>query len=243
MHKTADSEQVTMQRLATVGELLAGISHESRNLLSGILSFAQVGQRRQNDPAKMADILARIEQEALRCIDLHTAVLEHVRLGNATPKTKSQKETPAAPLTKAVTSAIRLIEHQASMRRQTVTLRPIKEEFVAAFSEAPLRQVILNLLINAMQAAPDEGQIRISVTRRPGDLVCILVEDSGPGVEESARLTIFDRLFTTKDEGTGLGLAITRKLVEENNSLIDVGDSELGGASFVVTIPLLKEER
>ena len=236
---TSDA-QVTTQRLASIGELLAGISHESRNLLSGILSFAQVGQSRQHDPSKMAEILKRIEEEALRCIDLHTTVLAHVSHGR--PAAHPEQEAPV-DVGEAILSTARLVKHHMKMKRQSLTVEPITEQLLVSFKSASLRQVLLNLLLNAMQAAPENGSVRMSASEQPGGLVCISVEDSGPGVPEPLREDIFESLFTTKEQGTGLGLAITSRLLRENDSSIEIGDSALGGARFTLTIPGPKETR
>jgi len=236
--ESASDAQVTTQRLASIGELLAGISHESRNLLSGILSFAQVGQSRKNDPSKMAEILERIEHEALRCIDLHTTVLAHVSHGRAV--THSERDAPV-DVGEAILSTARLVKHHMSLKRQTLTVDPPPEQLLVSFKSAALRQVLLNLLLNAMQATPENGCVRVVASAQPGGLVCISVEDSGPGVPESLREDIFASLFTTKEQGTGLGLAITTRLLRENQSSIEIGDSALGGARFTVIIPAHKE--
>ena len=236
-----DEAQATSQRFAAIGELLAGISHESRNLLSGILSFSQVGQRRQSDPAQMAEIFARIEKEALRCIDLHTSVLEHVRKGDVHSRDDSSQEVNAVDIGEPIFSAVRLVKHQMQMKHQTLVVEEGCEEFLVSFSGDSLRQVLLNLLLNAMQATPDGGTIRITIAAVAGDSVCISIEDSGPGVGENDRESVFERLFTTKPGGTGLGLAITRQLVVANRGSIEVGASELGGARFDVVIPRSKD--
>tara|TARA_R110002073_G_scaffold303128_1_gene471095 strand:+ start:38702 stop:39478 length:777 start_codon:yes stop_codon:yes gene_type:complete len=233
----ADTAQTTNQQFAAIGELHAGISHESRNLLSGILSFAQVGQRRQSDPAKMVEIFARIEKEALRCIDLHTSVLEHVRMDGEHSPDDSTKEANAVDIGEPIVSAVRLVKHQMQMKHQTLIVETESEEFLVSFSGASLRQVLLNLLLNAMQATPDGGTIRIAIAAIAGDLVCISIEDSGPGVAEDDRESVFESLFTTKQGGTGLGLAITRQLVVANRGSIEVGESVLGGARFDIVIP------
>jgi signal transduction histidine kinase len=114
-----------------------------------------------------------------------------------------------------------------------------------AGEEGKLRQVIVNLLLNAFDATPTGGTIRISARLvgaggdLPGDAgrVALAVEDSGPGIAPAAREQIFEPFFTTKAQGSGLGLSIVHATVAQHGGSISVGASQLGGARFVVELP------
>ncbi len=236
-----DDELIRAQRLASIGELMAGLSHEARNILSGILSFSQVGKARTGDPERMAEIMSHIEEEALRCIDLFSAALSHSRLvANEPALQQPAAQQPLATLCEALESSTRLVRHQLAMRRIQFTCPAFADKVHIAMDAGALRQVILNLLINAMQATPSGGAIRVSIAVRSEDVV-VAFDDSGPGVAPELREAIFERDYTTKSRGTGFGLAITKALVESASATIRVEDSELGGARFVLIISRPKE--
>jgi signal transduction histidine kinase len=105
-----------------------------------------------------------------------------------------------------------------------------------------MKQVLLNLVLNALQAMPDGGSLRIAATLDPSSLpevpaVCLTVSDTGTGIPAELQSRIFDPFFTTKDQGTGLGLAIVHALVEAHHGRIDVESSSERGTSFVITLP------
>ncbi len=225
--------EVREQRLAAVGELMAGLSHEARNILSGILSFAQVGKLRTEDPEKMAVILTSIEDEALRCIDLFSAALGHAQIHD-------EADAPQeSSLVDAIHSSSRLIQHQLGMRKVHLTMSEVPSTRVCIDAGA-LRQIVLNLLINAMQATPDGGDIRISVTLSDQH-ACLAVEDSGPGIAPELRESIFERRYTTKANGSGYGLAISRSLANAANGSLLADESTLGGARFLLRLCTTRE--
>lgn len=236
-----DNDEADTQRLMELGQLLAGISHESRNILTAILSFAQVGQRRLSDPTKVASILKLIESETLRCIELHTTVLGHAATATSSMAGESAKPRPAR-LTDVLTSAARLVEHQLGMKHIQLQTGEVDSELVVARDATLLTQVFLNLLLNAMQATPENGIIRMKVTEGTDASVLVIVEDSGPGVPIEYRDKIFKRMFTTKAAGSGLGLAISHEIVQGIGGTIVVAESALGGAAFKVTIPRITDK-
>ncbi|MCP4448726.1 MAG: HAMP domain-containing histidine kinase [Myxococcales bacterium] len=239
-----DAEEARLRetRFTAIGQLLAGISHESRNLLTGILAFAQVGQRRLSDPKKMAEILARIEQETLRCIELQSSVLDYVSDDRARSDTACADSPSRALLSSAIASVVQLVEHQMSMKHIALESPKTSDKLVVRCPHAFLNQILLNLLINAMQATPEAGRVRLCVSTQSEALVRIAIEDSGPGIPIEDRVRIFETMYTTKQAGTGLGLAITRDLVKKHGGSISVGESALGGARFEVVLPLTSVE-
>src|SRR5262249_4422420 len=105
-----------------------------------------------------------------------------------------------------------------------------------AGDEGHLRRAVLNLVLNAIQAAPAGGVVRIQ-GRAEADRVLLAVDGSGPGIPEKLARRIFEPFFTTKEKGTGLGLPIVHGIVEQHGGSISVERGELGGARFVVRIP------
>jgi two-component system NtrC family sensor kinase len=107
-----------------------------------------------------------------------------------------------------------------------------------------LNQAFFNLLSNAADAVGDQGKIRVR-TGRDGTSHWVAIADSGPGVPDAIRERIFEPFFTTKEvgQGTGLGLSITYRIVARHNGTIDLVTSDLGGAEFVIRLPLPSEEQ
>jgi two-component system sensor histidine kinase HydH len=100
-----------------------------------------------------------------------------------------------------------------------------------------LKQALLNVLLNAVQAAPPGGNVSVNASASPdGDLV-LAVQDTGAGIPDEQRSQIFDPFFTTRDDGTGLGLALVQQIVQEHGGRVDVGDPPEGGALLLITLP------
>jgi signal transduction histidine kinase len=108
---------------------------------------------------------------------------------------------------------------------------------------AQIQQLLLNLLVNALQAQPDGGSVRVlsGVDERDGRALFARVEDAGPGVPEAERGQVFHPYFSGRDGGTGLGLALARKVAIEHGGRLTVADSPLGGASFEFRMPASAE--
>ena len=111
------------------------------------------------------------------------------------------------------------------------------------FDEHQIRQVFVNLLLNAMEGMPDGGTIKITGSMdnyEPGkaDLFRLVISDNGSGIRQDLLPKIFDPFFTTKPEGTGLGLSIAHKILEQHKAIIEVESSEIGGAVFTLTFPM-----
>ncbi|RKG64774.1 sensor histidine kinase, partial [Corallococcus exercitus] len=102
-----------------------------------------------------------------------------------------------------------------------------------------LRQVLLNLALNALEATPPGGRVRFSASAHGGD-VALCVDDSGPGVPEDVRGRLFEPFFTTKASGSGLGLSIVHAIVTQHGGTLQVEDGPLGGARFTVRVPAAK---
>src|SRR5262249_29900245 len=137
----------------------------------------------------------------------------------------------------------RLVDEVVELLRPQATTAHLSLEvdvasLPALSADAPkLRQVLVNLLLNAIQATPPEGTVRL-VAAREHDDVCICVDDSGPGVPPEMRHRIFEPFFTTKDAGTGLGLPLVHAVVQQHGGTIALETSPAGGARFHIRFPL-----
>jgi signal transduction histidine kinase len=224
---------MALQRRAALGELIAGVTHETRNLLTAVLSFVQIGQRKIDDKEMVGDLLDKSETELLRCIDILTNVLDTARESNE----DSEQRTPLEP-NALVEAVANLVRHQAGLKRIALEVE-LSADVPRVEVTAELKQALLNLLVNAMHATPHNGVIRMTTSISDDGWVSIAVADSGPGIARELLDQIFTPFFTTKPagQGTGLGLSMSRRIVRANGGTLTV-DSTVGeGTTFEVRLP------
>jgi two-component system sensor histidine kinase HydH len=218
------------ERLYALGQLSAGLAHEIRNPLASIAGAAGLLQRRRPpDDAKAAECLDIINKECQRLNRLLTNFLDFAR----PPAPKYQ----AMSLGPVVDSVISLAAHGVD-RRQVVLKKDIAPE-ASDFDCDPeqLKQVLLNLVINAIQASEAGGEIVISARVEEGKLR-IRVKDQGCGVAPDHFDRLFDPFFTTKKEGTGLGLPVAHQIVTHLGGVLAAHTNPDRGVTFSVTLPL-----
>ena len=216
------------RRLASVGRLAAGVAHEIRNPLSSIKGFATYFRDRYGDVPEDARIAGVMIGEVDRLDRVVSQLLDFAR-----PLTLTRTETSLAT---AVDGALRLVENRLADAGVRVTT-DLDPSVRATADPDRLRQVILNLLINAVEAMDGGGSVMVSVTdggRGPE----IRLADTGPGISAEALAHVFDPYFTTKRSGTGLGLAIANNIMEAHGGTIRMeSDPEAGGTTAVLTFP------
>jgi signal transduction histidine kinase len=221
-------------RLASVGQLAAGLAHEINNPMMVILGFAQSLLRRtpKDDPAAMP--LASIEREAMRVRDLVRNLLAFSRQGE-----RPETLFPAAGV---VDDALSLVGAMAAARGIEVRRETPDAPLLLRGVSTQLQQVVVNLCANALDAMPGGGTLTVRLDRvasegRPWGRIEVV--DTGAGIPAEIRDRIFDPFFTTKEpgRGTGLGLAIASEIVRRHHGRIDF-ESEAGkGTRFRVLLP------
>lgn len=222
------------EKLASLGNLVAGIAHEINNPLSGILLYASIVD---NDPRLeplLKPDMELIINECRRCADIVKRLLEFSR--EALP----HRETVS--LNNLLDKVIGLLQHQPSFHNISIK-RCYDEELGPVFVDAgQMQQVFVNLFINASHAMPESGEIGIATSRSDdGSAARVEISDTGSGIPEEHLLRIFDPFFTTKADGTGLGLSISYGLVENNGGKIEV-KSRLGeGTTFTILLPFQED--
>ncbi|PKK84932.1 MAG: hypothetical protein CVT49_01905 [candidate division Zixibacteria bacterium HGW-Zixibacteria-1] len=219
------------ERLTELGDLAAGVAHEIRNPLNAISIAAQrlLGEFEPKENVEEFNNFARqIKSEAGRLNEIVTRFLSMAR-----DKGKSGK---LVNLTRIVSETVSLIS-LSNQRDDIKILTQIEPEVSAPISEDRLKQLLINLIRNAIQACEKYGgEVVISLAREK-DGIFLLVRDSGPGIPEEISHKIFTPYFTTRDKGTGLGLSIVHQIVEEFKGSIEVISPPGGGAEFRVKIP------
>jgi two-component system, NtrC family, sensor histidine kinase HydH len=221
------------EKLAAVGTMTAGLSHEIRNPLNAAGLQLSVLERRVKR-------LVSSEQEPLleplRLVRDEIGRLEHLLedfLQFARPRELKLQEVDLAQLIESVAG---FLSGDAERRGVALEQRIATPPLAAAADPDRLRQVLMNLALNALEATPKGGRVRVEAGREGTD-VFFAVEDSGPGIEPAARSRLFEPFFTTKPSGSGLGLAIVHAIVTQHGGAVRITDSALGGARFAVALP------
>jgi nitrogen-specific signal transduction histidine kinase len=229
-------------RLASLGEMAAGIAHELKNPLAGIEVMAGLLRRQVPDSVDAQSLLADIISEAKLANAIVVQMLEFVR-----PVRLQVEQTDLAQV---LHQAVTLAESKVPRGGVHVAIDMARELPMIAGDQHQLTQVFTNLVANAFEALEGKGHLTITaVTTMPEDdpafptpqppmrLVVVDVADDGPGIPAEITDRIFDPFFTTKPQGSGLGLAIVSKIVDAHDGRIDVSSSS-AGTRFRVTLPV-----
>ncbi|MES2473575.1 MAG: ATP-binding protein [Pseudomonadota bacterium] len=237
--RARDEKLAASLTTAATSELAGTLAHELSHPIGAISNYvAALNHVTRDSPpdARAQSILAKLNQEVKRATDTLHHLRDFFRTGSLI-----LQETDLTDLVRESTS---LFVSRLTGRAVTPQLSLQAGPTMILADRIQLHAVIHNLLINAFDAlqpvAPARQELRIGV-RRAGGLAVLTVEDSGPGVAQDIRENIFDGLTTTKKDGLGLGLSICRSIVRAHGGTIELQDSTLGGASFVVTLPLIQQ--
>jgi signal transduction histidine kinase len=215
------------ETLSSMGRMAAGIAHEIRNPLFIIRSSAE--KLRKNEPLKSAEIEEYIIDE----VDRLNGILTDYLLFARDEPTRRQN----VDLVKILERNIRLVNESEEGGRAVMTTEFGISAAPVTGEEKKLQQAFLNILLNAIEASEDGGDIRIVLERAGGDFV-IRFADSGCGIPERELDNVFEPFYTTKPAGSGLGLAITRKVIEDHDGTISITSREGMGCEVLVTVPI-----
>jgi len=231
-------EWFRLDRLAGLGGLLAEVAHEVRNPLSVLRSLLALLPERAADPVfrdRFAEIAAAEVARVERLLD---CLLEHASAGETGTRAPTPKPV-GCEVGDAIASVTRLLAHRAAAAEIRLEAEQAPGLPRAALASDALRQVLLNLALNALDATPAGGDVRIAA-RALGRAVEVSVEDRGAGVPRAARRRVFEPFYSTRvDRPGGLGLAISRRLVGKAGGTIAIGDRPGGGSRFRVRLPAL----
>jgi signal transduction histidine kinase len=230
-----DSAVQRIDRLAALGGLVSEIVHEVRNPLVSVKTFLQLLPERLDDEEFMQDFRGLVIDEVRRLEAMLDDLLRHAR-PSATADTGQ-----GAPIRETIQSTLQLLTYRC--RERGVELKTTIAENLppVAISESALRQLLLNLLLNATQVTEAGGQVLLSVDWSPTEVnhLRLLVEDEGPGVDPSLGAKLFEPFWTTRAKGAGgLGLAICKRIVEEAGGSIEVYEARKGGACFRIELKI-----
>ncbi len=220
------------QRLASLGQLAAGVAHEINNPLGGILTFASLVQEDLPEDSPLREDVQEIVSQADRCRKIVQELLEFSRQRDA--------RMVSHRLNGIVWRTLKMLEKQAQFQNIKIVRELDPDEPIAVADESQLQQVFMNIILNAADAMGDRGKLVVT-TGHDSDKgeVFVRIADNGSGIPADLREAIFDPFFTTKDpgKGTGLGLAVVVRIIEAHGGRLEV-DSEVGqGTTFTVILP------
>ncbi|MBN2020656.1 MAG: hypothetical protein JW749_10585 [Sedimentisphaerales bacterium] len=218
-------------RLATIGQLAAGVAHELNEPLSSILGFAQLAQRNPRLPEETVHDIQRIVTASLHAREVIKKLLLFAR---QTPTFKGHVN-----LNNIVSEALGLFEHRFENEgiEMTYTFCPRMPEMTADAGQ--LTQVMVNLIANAIQAMPEGGKLKVLTDVQDMYVVCV-VEDTGVGMTEEVLDRLFVPFFTTKEvnQGTGLGLPVVHGIIKSHGGKIEVKSKPGKGTKFTIRLPI-----
>jgi len=230
-------ENIRAERLAAIGEAVAGLSHHAKNIITGM--GGSVDLIEHGVETSDSEVLQRCLPILRRSSKRMSNFVEDM-LAFSKPRTPLREECDMSRLLQEVTESF-----WGLLARRNVELVVDTEALAGPFLLDPrgMYRCLLNLLMNAAEAVPSEGgTIWLNVRTGPQGRLEIDVADSGPGIPEELRDTVCDPFYSTKgSQGTGLGLAVTRKIVQEHGGALRIGESDAGGALIQIRLPVCKE--
>lgn len=220
------------EKMAELGKISAGVVHELNSPLSVIISASQMIMREEGVPEGVLEMISRISSEAQRLSQMTKGLLNF----------SSHDETIGEADLNLTTDFILNFLNFEAARRGVMVLKQLDYTLPSIRLDANmLKQILLNIIMNALQAMEQSGgKLLVETASAGSDSVCVIIVDNGPGIPAGSLERIFDRYFTTKgpDEGTGLGLFVTKKLVESMGGDITVASESGRGTTFTVTLPV-----
>lgn len=231
--KKAEDMRLQLERshkMSLVGQIAAGMAHEIKNPLASIKGAVEILCEDGTSSKDKEEFKAIVLKEVKRINSSVTDFLEFARPG----------ETVLAKLNLAevVRSSLKQIQTQAA-KREIAVVSDIEDRVMVMADEEKIHQVLLNLLLNAVEASPDGSSITVSL--QPSDTEGLIsVKDSGPGISNENLSRVFEPFFTTKSSGTGLGLAIAKSIIDRHHGQVHLENVPGGGAVAEIRLPLIQ---
>jgi signal transduction histidine kinase len=223
------------EQLAAVGQMAAGLAHELRNPLTSMKLLVQAAAEHNAAHALSRRDLGVLEEEITRLERLIQTFLDFARPPHL------EKQTFA--IQSMLEQLVDLVSARAEQQDIRLQTELPSEPVVVRADRGQIRQVVLNLLLNAFEAVAQGGEVRVRLGALSSERwLTLRVEDTGPGLPPRLGQEIFEPFVSTKETGLGLGLSICKRIVEAHGGEIDGGDRPEGGAWFTVRLPLFQME-
>lgn len=239
LNSLVEKQQALIQsaKLATVGQVTAGLAHEVNNPLNNISLTAEVllEELTSTDDTATKEMVADILAQTERAREVVQNLLVFIRMAKNT-------EPVAFDLVQVTDDSIGLLKNQLRLSQIRVKTDYKEGRLLSKGFPGQIEQVLVNIMLNAIQAMPPGGCMTVKVSAAPEDpMGVITIADNGPGIKEEDKKHIFDPFFTTKGEGTGLGLSVSYSIIEKHEGTISV-DSKAGvGTKFQISLPIVEK--
>jgi signal transduction histidine kinase len=226
LHRTQMSRA---EHFATLGEMATGLAHEIRNPLAGIAGVIEIIGRDLPSTSPAHEVVKDVRQEVARINHIVTDLLQTAR--------PHPPKVGKSDLNVTIEHAVMLARQQALARRVEISLQKEPSLPEVEYDSDQIHQVMLNLLLNALQAIDRKGKVEVKLSLKNAAAV-VEVADNGRGIPPENLPNIFRPFYTTKGDGTGLGLSLARRIVEDHQGRIDVASTIGKGTTFAVVLPL-----
>jgi signal transduction histidine kinase len=231
--RAALEEKLRQQdRLAALGKVVAGVAHEVRNPLNSIKLTLQLLDRR----LKKGITASNEVEECLQEIDRLDMIVGRL-LAFGRPVMTNRHTQGIEPL---IHQAIKMVHEPMQNRNIQIIVNEVEKGLAADVDGPQIIQVLINLLLNAIEAVPSSGTVRLTAESL-GPNVCIRIADEGARIPDDVRQHVFDAYYTTKPNGSGLGLAVSREIVVNHGGALEF-ESEVSGTTFIMLLPIERSQ-
>jgi signal transduction histidine kinase len=227
----SEEDVLREEKLSSLGKMSAGIAHEINNPLTVVLTNVEMAIEELKPDSSEREMLEIALEEILRCREIIEQLLTFSRTGDT-----GRKVCDAGQV---FDESVTLIRNYANLNRVRVEANIPRGKVFCRINQNQLKQVLVNVMMNAIQAMPDGGRLNLDLSECAGQLIEFTVEDDGRGIPHSLLSKIFDPFFTTKrtGEGTGLGLSVCHRLIEIHHGVMNVESAEGQGTRVTVRLP------
>ncbi len=232
----SEEQLIQAEKLSSLGQMAASIAHEINNPLAGVLVYTRLIAKRLADDALPRGETLEVLKKMTREIDRSSRIIRNL-LDFARP---SELSLGDVDVNRVIGDALGLVGHRATLGHIEIE-KELGEGLPKVYADYDqLRQVLVNLTLNAIQATPPGGRVTLRSRTTDDGALTVEVEDTGHGIAEANRSKLFTPFFTTKEkgEGVGLGLAVAKGIVEKHAGTISVRSVEGQGTTFSVTLPV-----
>jgi two-component system, NtrC family, sensor kinase len=225
------AQMIQSEKMVAIGKLAAGVAHEINNPLTGVLTNSSLMLEDLPDDHPWREDVQTIVNETLRCRKIVKGLLDFSR------QTKPQRTL--LNMNQVVEDVLALVRNQTVFRSIRITY-DLDSKLPAVLADADqMRQVVLNIVLNAAEAMVQDGELRLSSSSdAAARTIDIVVADTGPGIPDDVRARVFEPFFTTKKTGTGLGLAVAYGIMERHHGELLIDTARGRGTTFTIRLPI-----